>query len=109
MKFPVCCKWGHQPKVPELSELPSTLIPSFIVKAIVISMDADLQDDINVIDSMVEEYNNFVGHLLDYQFVAVLDGKGQMPQVTDACYDVDWFTLDELKSIPVFPDVKTRL
>jgi len=40
MKFPVCCKWGHQPKVPELSELPSTLIPSFIGKAIVISMDA---------------------------------------------------------------------
>lgn len=40
MKFPVCSKWGHQPKVPELSELPSTLIPSFIVRAIFISMDA---------------------------------------------------------------------
>ena len=40
MKFPVCGKWGHQPKVPELSELPSTLIPSFIVRASVISMDA---------------------------------------------------------------------
>ena len=39
MKFPVCSKWGHQPKVPELSELPSTLIPSFIVRAIFISMD----------------------------------------------------------------------
>ena len=40
MKFPVCSKWGYQPKVPGLSELPSTLIPSFTVRAIVISMDA---------------------------------------------------------------------
>lgn len=57
---------------------------------------------------IIEEYNNFVGNLIDYQFLA--EPIEENPELVNSSesFAVDWFSLEELKEIPVFPDVKTK-
>ncbi len=57
---------------------------------------------------IVEEYNNFVGDLIDYQYLAVPTEPNQELKNSDASFDIDWFSLEELDRIPIFPDVKTK-
>ena len=57
---------------------------------------------------IVEEYHNFVGHLIDYQFLAEPIEDNQMLINSRESFAVDWFSLEELKQLPVFPDVKTK-
>ena len=57
----------------------------------------------------VEEYSNFVGNFVDYQFLAEPVDENQPLINGPGSYAIDWFSLDELNSIPVFPDVKIKL
>lgn len=57
----------------------------------------------------VEEYRNFVGHFIDYQFVAEAIDDNQPLVNGNGSYSVEWFSFDELNSIPLFPDIKTKL
>ncbi len=57
---------------------------------------------------MIEEYRNFVGDLHDYQYLAEPVDETQKLVNSDESFDVDWFSLEDLKTIPVFPDVKTK-
>ena len=65
---------------------------------------------VNTHPFMVEEYNNYNGHFIDYQFLATPIDDLQEPVLNEQkCYAIDWFSLDELNSIPLFPDVKTKV
>ncbi|MEG1494844.1 MAG: NUDIX domain-containing protein [Bacilli bacterium] len=57
---------------------------------------------------MVEEYNNFAGNIIDYQYVAVPVTDNQTLVNSEESFTLDWFSLEELEHIPVFPDVKTK-
>lgn len=57
---------------------------------------------------IIEEYQNFAGDLIDYQYLAFPDGDNQQLINSEESFDVDWFSLEELNHIPVFPDVKTK-
>ncbi len=57
---------------------------------------------------IIEEYNNFVGNILDYQYLAEPVDSNIIPTNSEESFAVDWFSLEELSSIPVFPDVKTK-
>lgn len=57
---------------------------------------------------IIEEYNNFVGHIIDYQYVAVPVEDNQPLINSEESFTLDWFSLEELEHIPVFPDVKTK-
>lgn len=57
---------------------------------------------------IIEEYNNFVGHIIDYQYVAVPVEDNQPLVNSEESFTLDWFSLEELEHIPVFPDVKTK-
>lgn len=58
---------------------------------------------------IIEEYNNFVGHIIDYQYVAVPVEDNQPLVNSEESFTLDWFSLEELEHIPVFPDVKTKV
>lgn len=58
---------------------------------------------------IVEEYNNFVGNLIDYQYLAVPADKTEELVNSNESFDIDWFSLKDLETIPVFPDVKTKV
>lgn len=57
---------------------------------------------------IIEEYNNFVDNIIDYQYVAVPVEDNQVLINSEESFSLDWFTLEELDQIPVFPDVKTK-
>ena len=57
----------------------------------------------------IEEYRNFTGHFIDYQYVAIPIDEDQPLVKDDSSYAVEWFTFDELNTIPLFPDIKTKL
>lgn len=57
----------------------------------------------------VEEYRNFVGHFIDYQYVAEPIDENQQLVPDEGSYAVEWFSFDELNTIPLFPDIKTKL
>ena len=57
---------------------------------------------------MIEEYHNFVGNIIDYQYLATPVTDNQELVNSRESFAVDWFSLKELETIPVFPDVKTK-
>lgn len=57
---------------------------------------------------VIEEYHNFIGDIIDYQYLAVPLDTNQELVNSEESFAVDWFSLKELETIPVFPDVKTK-
>lgn len=57
---------------------------------------------------IIEEYHNFMGDIIDYQYLAVPISDHQELVNSEESFAVDWFSLKELETIPVFPDVKTK-